>query len=113
MTEPTAPSRNDDVTIPCPVCATGFAPSGRRRYCSDACRVAGHRRRHHEPHPPTPLPAQGQRKARTIYQCNTCGTRALGEQRCEECSTFMTRIGIGGHCPECDEPVTIEELLNP
>lgn len=24
----------------------------------------------------------------------------------------MRRIGWGGHCPNCDEPVTIDELLN-
>ncbi len=118
MTAPAAhpgiPSRNDDVTMACPVCATTFTPSGRRRYCSDACRVAAHRRRHHEPAPPPPpLPPRGQRKARTVYECDTCGARALGEQRCDECSTFMTRVGVGGLCPSCDHPHTIDELLNP
>lgn len=112
-TKPPSPSRNDDVTIPCPICATAFSPSGRRRYCSNACRVAAHRRRHHEPPPTIPLPAPGQRKARTIYECPACNTRALGTQQCEDCHTFMTRLGIGGLCPCCDEPLTIDELLNP
>lgn len=110
---PAIPSRNDGVTMTCPICTTGFTPSGRRRYCSDACRAAAHRRRHHEPAPTPALPVHGQRKARTVYQCGTCGTRSLGNQRCDECTTFMTRIGIGGLCPGCDDPITIDELLNP
>ncbi len=109
------PSSNDPVTIPCPVCATPFQPIGKRRYCRDACRVAAHRRRHHraddavEPVPPAGRP----RRSTTVYQCGTCEGRALGQQRCEECGTFMHRLGIGGLCPCCDEPVTVDELLNP
>ena len=108
------PPSNDLVTIPCPVCATPFQPIGKRRYCRDACKVAAHRRRQRPASTPEPLPAPDQpRRARTIYECPTCNNRALGEQRCEDCNTFMRNIGIGGHCPCCDEPVTIEELLNP
>jgi hypothetical protein len=50
-------------------------------------------------------------KAGTVYECAACGSRLLGEQRCEECATFMHRIGTGGNCPSCHEPVTIDELL--
>jgi hypothetical protein len=107
------PPRNDHTTIPCPICGTPFPPAGRRRYCTNACRATAHRRRHQpEPTPTTPLPAPGHRRARTIYQCPGCDTRALGEQRCEDCGTFMTRLGYGGLCPCCDEPITLDELLN-
>lgn len=95
----------------CPACGTEFTPTGRRRYCSDACRAAAYRRRQQpEPTPtPTPPPA-GQRRSATVYTCPDCDHRALGEQRCEDCGTFMTKVGIGGLCPCCDEPITIEEL---
>jgi hypothetical protein len=47
----------------------------------------------------------------TVYECDACGVRAIGEQRCGECSSFMRRVGIGGACPHCDEPVTVAELI--
>jgi hypothetical protein len=110
------PLSNDPVTIPCPVCETPFEPVGKRRYCRDACRVAAHRRRHATAHPledVPPAPPREPRRARTVYQCPTCDGRVLGEQRCNDCGTFMRRLGTGGPCPCCDEPVTIDELLNP
>jgi rubrerythrin len=47
----------------------------------------------------------------TVYKCDGCGVRAIGEQRCEICGTFMRKVGPGGQCPHCDEPVTVSELL--
>jgi len=108
------PSSNDPVTIPCPVCAAPFEPIGKRRYCRDACRVAAHRRRHRVPDSSVVLPPAGPpRRSRTIYECASCDGRALGQQRCDDCGTFMRSLGLGGLCPCCDEPVTIDELLNP
>ncbi|WP_201733220.1 hypothetical protein [Acidithrix sp. C25] len=40
------PLRHDSVTIACPVCGGNFPLSGRRTYCSDACRALAYRRRH-------------------------------------------------------------------
>ena len=77
------PSRNDGVTITCPVCGRRFQPSGRRRHCSDACRQAAWRRRHTPPTPQPPLPPKGHRRAATVYQCPSCDTRTLGQQRCD------------------------------
>ena len=57
-----------------------------------------------------PAAPPGRKRASTIYECQTCGTRALGTQRCEDCHTFMTAAGIGGLSPHCDEPVTITEF---
>ncbi len=28
-----------------------------------------------------------------------------------DCNTFCTKIGTGGTCPSCDEPITLDELL--
>jgi hypothetical protein len=107
-----SPSRDDGVTTrTCPACGQAFTPSGRRRHCSDACRQAAWRRRHAPAAPPPLLPPPGRKRASTIYECGQCGTRALGTQRCDDCHTFMTAAGIGGLCPCCDEPVTINELI--
>ena len=107
------PSRNDNVTIKTATCATcgqPFVRSGRRRHCSDACRQAAWRRRHQPAAPQPPVPPKGRRRAMTVYQCPSCDTRTLGEQRCEDRNTWMRAVGIGGLCPCCDEPVTVNEL---
>lgn len=106
----TIPSRDDDATIPCPVCGTAFTVTGRRRYCSDSCRRAAWARRHRPPPPVVVPPPAGSRRPHTVYECDTCGQRALGDQRCEDCGTFMRRVGLGGPCPACDEPVAAKEL---
>ena len=104
---PDAPSRNDGITIACPCCTRPFVPIGRRRFCSDACRQAAWRRRH-----PTALPSIPDRSSRqtTVYLCPTCDNRYLGEQRCPDCNTFVRRLGPGGLCPHCDEPVALVDL---
>ena len=106
------PSRNDGVTIrTCPVCQNNYPPSGRRRYCSDACRVAAWRARHQTAAPQPPVPPKGRKRAMTVYLCPDCDTRALGQQYCPDCYTFMRAQGIGGECPCCSEPITITELM--
>ena len=101
------PWRNVGETIPCPVCAQSFAPVGRQRVCSAACRQALWRRRHAAP-PPTIRPRAT--LAETVYACPSCDTRYLGQQRCPECGVFCRRVGPGGLCPHCDEPVVLAEL---
>src|SRR6266849_7408447 len=77
------PSRNDrrnDTAATCPACGQPFTPSGRRRWCSDACRQAAWRRRHPAPGPAAaglPAPRRPARDA-TIYQCPECDERYLG-----------------------------------
>jgi hypothetical protein len=42
-----------------------------------------------------------------------CEVRLIGEQYCEECHSFARRLGPGGTCPCCDEPISVTELLQP
>ena len=82
MTTPAqTPSRDDTATITCPVCQSSFTPAARPR------------------------------REHTIYECPACGQRLHGEQRCPDCGIFAARIGPGGPCPHCGEPVTITDLL--
>lgn len=114
-TEPTPPPRtplrHDAVTIPCPVCRTPFVPAGKRLYCMPACNAAAYRRRKRGADQPVVVPRARSTKAITVYECDTCGARAVGEQRCEDCGTFMRRVGPGGLCPHCDEAVAVTDLL--
>lgn len=95
----------------CPVCRGGFIPVGRRRFCSDACRAAAYRARRAVARPLVVVPTGPGRVSLTVYECDGCGARALGRQRCTDCSTFMRRVGFGGACPLCDEPVAVADLI--
>jgi rubrerythrin len=57
------------------------------------------------------LRRQGRLVAQTVYVCGECGERCVGERRCPECGLWMQRLGPGGRCSECDQPVLIAELL--
>ena len=110
------PSRNDDRNDPsraCAACGTRFVPLGRRRWCSDACRQKAWRQRHPaaaSPHDEMTSAAPAAR-SNTVYECPDCETRYLGVQRCDECGTFCRRIGRGGPCPHCEEPIAIDDLI--
>jgi len=109
-----SPSRTRRVTIPvtmaCPVCGDPFIPVGRRRTCTDACRAAAYRARKAAARPVVAVPTAVSRVPLTVYECDGCGARAVGERRCSDCSRFMRRVGIGGACPGCDEAITVAEL---
>lgn len=107
-----SPSRNGTVTARrCGVCDKPLQGKA-RNWCSDACRQAGWRRRHPAPLPTAnDLPPARPHRAGTVYECPECDTRLLGAQRCDDCGTFMRRLGPGGLTPCCDEPITIDELL--
>jgi Integrase core domain len=111
-----APPPRGDIatTVACPVCATGFTPIRRQRYCSPACRQAAWRARHQGPAPePAILVApHTSRRDITIYQCPECDTRQLGQQWCHDCNKPCIRVDLGGLCPECDEPVTISDITD-
>jgi hypothetical protein len=102
----------------CPICQTGTVPA-RARYCSDACKQRAYRLRR-AVGGPMGLPDQAgspRRRpalvAHTVYECPACATRLLGEQRCPDCHVFCRRLGLGGPCPHCDEPILLADLLPP
>jgi len=96
----------------CPLCQQPFTPTGRQKYCSGACRAAAYRRRRDAATAPIVVPKTQPRRPITVYQCDSCGARTLGDQYCADCSTFMRRVGIGGPCPSCEEPIATTELLS-
>jgi hypothetical protein len=92
-------------------------PSGRARFCSAACKQRAYRLRQvDETSGDTMLLAAELKRrstlvAHTIYECPTCSSRYLGEQRCGECNRFCRALGPGGLCSDCDAPVLIADLL--
>jgi hypothetical protein len=57
------------------------------------------------------LRRRGELVVHTVYECGECGERYLGERRCPDCGCFCRRVGLGGHCPECDHALAIAELV--
>src|SRR5579864_9235336 len=92
----------------CLVCGAALT-SARARYCSRAHQQRAFRLRH-ESNPPD-LQRLRAVVARTIYECPSCGERLVGERRCPDCRLFTRAIGLGGHCPECDTPLLLVDLL--
>lgn len=99
--------RDDTATTVCPVCADPFEPEGRQRFCPTGCRQTAWRR--HRSAPAQPVVARSD----TVYVCPSCDTRYLAQQRCDECNTWCRRLGPGGLCPCCDEPIAVADLLTP
>lgn len=111
MTTTETPLRYVGVTATCGCCG-GPLHSGQEKWCSDACRQRAYRRRH-QALPTTIMPAsppQSLAKAVTVYECPSCQERLLGEQRCPDCQLWARRVGYGGRCPHCDEPVALADL---
>jgi hypothetical protein len=98
----------------CPVCWTPFTRVGRQRYCTEACRKTAWTRRHATTLTITEpvVPQAIRRRDVTIYACPTCETRYHGEQWCHDCNQPCTRVGLGGLCPHCAEPVAISDLID-
>lgn len=112
-----APSRDDSVTTSAPpeascrACgATLTGVVGRQACCSPACRQRAYRARQPQPVLPAAVTIRP-RRADGVYQCPDCEARYLGQQRCDDCNTFCTRLGVGGLCPCCNEVITLDELL--
>lgn len=99
-------------TATCPVCARAFRPVGRQRYCKPALPQdsTSPAPRRAAPVEVTCVPAAVGRRARTVYQCPDCEGLQLVVQRCVECLLFGRSLGLRGHCPHCDELVTLEDL---
>ena len=114
MTQPTRDGSRDG-SSGCLVCGAALY-SRRARYCSRAHQQLAFRLRHQQPAPDLQqLRHELQRRravvAQTVYECSVCGQRSIGERRCAECQLFTRAIGLGGHCPECDMPLLLVDLL--
>jgi ribosomal protein L32 len=111
-----ASSGAEAATSGCLVCGASLADS-RAKFCSPAHRQLGYRLRHRTPAGPeeADLRRRLQRDRRltihTVYECPSCGERAVGERRCPSCHLFSQAVGLGGHCPECELPVLLSDLL--
>lgn len=108
---PDSPSGEDGITVTCPACQRPFSPVGHQRFCCEACRVAVYRRCQEATAVPVVAPRRERRQPLTVYACDGCGVRGLCDQRCDECRKPMRRVGLGGSCPCCSEPIAVEELL--
>jgi hypothetical protein len=106
-----APSRDGNVTATCPMCGTVFVPAPNQVYCKHACGAKAWRRRHQVADTPIVVPPSRPHRPITVYECEACGTRSVGDQRCDGCGSFMRRIGFGGYCPHCDGAVAVADLL--
>ncbi len=105
------PWRDDGAAMTCPMCDRDFVPSGRRRYCSDSCWRKARAQRHQTPATPVVVPPPvGASRPVTVYECDSCGGRALGAQRCD-CGGFIRRVGLGSLCPACDARLAAGELV--
>jgi hypothetical protein len=100
----------------CRVCARPLA-SARARYCSAACRQRSFRLRHvqtavvDEPRLRAELRRRRTLVAHTVYECGVRGERSVGQQRCAQDNVFGHAVGLGGSCPECDQPILLGDLL--
>ncbi len=94
----------------CLVCNILIASPRGRHYCSSACRNKAWRRRRDEKIFRSDTHAPGQPSWQAIYACPNCKRRLLGDHRCPDCNIFGTRLGLGGRCPHCEEPVLLTDL---
>jgi len=110
------PSRTTIASRTCLVCSAALSPA-QQRYCTRACQQQAYRLRHRQPLrlDVALLRAELQRRRRlaehTVYECPSCETRTVGQQRCADCNTFSRALGLGGHCTECDTVLLLGDLL--
>lgn len=114
------PSRQPSHTLvtpsTCLVCGSALTPT-QQRYCTRACQQQAYRLRHQRTarrdltQLRTDLQHRRQLRTYTIYECPTCETRSVGDQRCADCNTFTRAVGLGGNCPECDAVVLLSDLI--
>ena len=85
----------------------------RQRFCSGNCRKTAWARTRRQPAAPTPpVPPRGRQSEATVYAWPACDIRLYGQQWCADCNQPCTRVGFGGLCPHCQEPVALTDLLH-
>jgi hypothetical protein len=90
----------------CGTCDSELTGRSDQQYCKPVCRQRAWRQLRNAPVTPTKVP-----RFDTVYECS-CGARYLGEQRCPECNIWCRRLGPGGSCPNCDEPVALQDIVD-
>jgi hypothetical protein len=106
------PSHGSVTATSCQLCATPLAGRADQQFCSPSCRQKAHRRRTRTPPTRTPvLPAGTSRRDITIYECDDCGERLIGQQWCPDCQRPCRRLDFGGPCPSCGDAITIADLV--
>lgn len=97
---------DDQVTGVCAYCRECLAAPG-QAYCSAPCQqLAAHSSRG-TPRADLVSAIHEQR----VYACPVCATRSLGEDWCDACQGYRRSLGLGGLCPCCKEPVSLQDLL--
>jgi hypothetical protein len=95
----------------CPGCQHYFTAPGGRTHCTPACKTADWRRQNTD----RPAPHQDDDPPTDVYECVRCERRYQLHQRTAPycaCGSELRRLGIGGHCPCCNQPVAAIELLD-
>jgi ssDNA-binding Zn-finger/Zn-ribbon topoisomerase 1 len=101
----------------CLACGILFEGRGRALYHSRACQQQAYRLRRRQGREPllaalaTELRARRALVEQTVYECARCEERYLGDRRCPTCNLMCRKLGLGGRCPHCDEPMLVIELL--
>ena len=103
---------NDSVTITCPVCQRPFTPQGKRRWCSEGCRVAAWRRRRQQAGPAITLPPARPRRPITVTSATAAPPAPWDSNAATNAAPSCAKLQLGGPCPHCDEPVAVTELLD-
>jgi hypothetical protein len=94
----------------CLVCDVEILSPRGRHYCSSACRNKAWRRRRYETTFRSDRDLPGQPSWQAIYECPRCRRRLIDDHRCPDCNLFGNRLGLGGPCPHCHEPVLLTDL---
>lgn len=101
------PARDGYATLRCQLCGQPLTGRGGKRWCSTVCRQRAWRLAKAAPVAPRVVA-----KSDTVYECDECEARYLGEQRCPDCNIWCRRLGAGGSCPHCGEPVAIIDIVD-
>ncbi len=104
--------RHDPATMTCPLCQHSFSPRPPTLLLRRSPVKAAYRAACAAARPLVTVPTARTKRPITVYECPDCGERALGQQRCADCSTFMRKVGPGGEYPCCAEPIPLTELLD-
>ena len=83
----------------CPVCQHAFIPTGRKKFCSDACRAAAYRRRRDARAATLVVPKTQPRRPITVYECDTCGDRASANSTVRRAIPGCAAWGSGALAP--------------